>query len=139
MPKILIAWSNYYHELSEKHLASCVNRLEKSPFAYQVEKIDAGCYEIPAVILHYQRHQPFDAYLPLGLLLQGATDHYQFIWEHLKNCFIQFTLQGILFGNGVISAPNQTVLEARVEAGDRIEEAVNAVQYLLDLRQKSHS
>lgn len=136
MSNILIVWSNYYPELSQKQLEICLDKLKKYAFNYQIETVEAGAYEIPTVIQHYHRNQPFDAYLPLGLLLQGKTDHYEFIWEHIKECFIKFALDGLTIGNGIITAPNMPILEERVANGKRIQEAINAVDYLVRFKKK---
>ncbi|KTC65325.1 6,7-dimethyl-8-ribityllumazine synthase (plasmid) [Legionella adelaidensis] len=88
-----------------------------------------GTYEIPAVIQHFHSSNPFDAYLLLSLLLKSKTDHYAFIWEHVKECFIKFTLEGVLFGNGIISAPSMDILRERVQNAERVQEAINAVDY----------
>lgn len=130
---ILIVWSNYYEDLADRQLLSCIELLDKADYDYQVETVNAGCYEIPAVIQYYEKHKPFDAYIPLGLLLKGSTDHYEFIWEHLKTCFIQLTMEGVLLGNGVISAPDMAVMTARVDNKERVVEAFRAVDYLLGL------
>ncbi|MDF1678633.1 MAG: 6,7-dimethyl-8-ribityllumazine synthase [Legionellaceae bacterium] len=134
--KILVAWSNYYDDLADKQLQSCLALLEKSDYDYHVETIQAGSYEIPAVINYYHNTNPFDGYIPLGLLLKGSTDHYEFIWEHIKACFIQFSLNGIMLGNGIISAPSMDVLVSRVDNGERVTEAFNAVDYLIKLSRK---
>ncbi len=134
--KILVIWSNYYETLAEKQLESCIELLEKSDYAYDIETLTAGCYEIPAAITHFSIHRPYDGYIPLGLLLKGGTDHYEFIWEHVKSCFIEFAMQGILLGNGVISAPNIKVLTERVDDKGRVEEAFHAVDYLIRLKQR---
>ncbi|WP_367606821.1 6,7-dimethyl-8-ribityllumazine synthase [Legionella sp. W05-934-2] len=128
---LLIVWSNYYNDLAEKQLETCLSKLKQYPYHYQVETVEAGTYEIPTVITHYHRTNPFDAYLPLSLLLKGKTDHYEFIWEHVKACFIKFTLDGLLLGNGIITAPSMEVLQERVENGERVQEAINAVDYLI--------
>lgn len=135
-PTLLIVWSNYYKDLAQRQLDSCLEKLKPYNFNYQVETLEAGTYEIPAVIQHYQKTKAFDAYLPLSLLLKGKTDHYEFIWEHVKECFIQFTLEGIVFGNGIITAPSIAVLEERVENGERVQEAIDAVDYLIRLKAK---
>ncbi len=131
---LLIVWSNYYHDLARQQLESCLQQLKNHPYHYQLETVEAGTYELPAVIRYYQQQRPFDAYLPLGLLVKGATDHYDFIWQHVKECFIKFTLDGLFIGNGIISAPDMKTLEQRVHDGRRVEEAVNAVDYLLRLK-----
>lgn len=134
--KILVVWSNYYGELAEQQLDSCVQILKQSNYAYSVETVAAGTYEIPVVMQYYHQHEPFDGYIPLSLLLKGSTDHYEFIWEHVKECFIRFALDGLLLGNGIISAPNPDIMRARVENGERVKEAYRAIDYLITFKQK---
>jgi len=131
---VLVVWSNYYQGLAEKQLERCMQCLKHSDYAYQVETVKAGTYEIPAVIHHYNYHHHFDAYLPLSLLLKGVTDHYEFILDHIKTSFTQFALDGLVIGNGIISAPNLEVLTNRVEEGERVKEAYKAINYLINLQ-----
>lgn len=133
-PTLLIVWSNYYGDLANRQLEICLEKLTQYDYRYQVETVEAGTYELPAVIKQYQRMQPFDGYLPLSLLLKGKTDHYEFIWEHVKACFTQFALEGVTLGNGIISAPSMDILRERVENGERVQEAINAVDYLIRLK-----
>jgi 6,7-dimethyl-8-ribityllumazine synthase len=134
--KILVVWSNYYKDLAKQQLDSCLTLLNQSEYEYSVETVDAGTYEIPAVIQYYHRNHPYAGYLPLGLLLKGSTDHYEFIWEHVKECFIKFTLDGILIGNGIISAPSMEMMIKRIENHERVEEAFRALDYLIRLKEK---
>lgn len=139
MPKsnVLIVWSNYYKDLAEKQLEICLSKLKRYDYNYQIETVEAGTYEIPTVIQHYRNSNPFDGYLPLSLLLKGRTDHYEFIWEHVKECFIQFALEGLVLGNGIISAPSMDILQERVENGERVDEAIHAIDYLIRLKNKN--
>ena len=138
--KILIVSSNYYPLLAKQHLDACLGLLDAAnasyPFTYSIEIVEAGTYEIPAVIQYFHRHQPFDGYLPLSLLLKGETDHYEFIWEHIKESFIRFAAEGILMGNGIITAPTMSILESRVADKSRAIEALNALDYLLQLKKR---
>ena len=134
--KILVVWSNYYEHLAKKQLDGCLQLLNQTEYQYTVETVDAGTYEIPAVIQSYHHNHPYDGYLPLGLLLKGSTDHYEFIWEHVKECFIQFAMKGLMIGNGIISAPSMEMMTARVENNERVEEAIRAVDYLMRLKEK---
>lgn len=129
--KILVVWSNYHKGLAEQQLESCLTLLRKSDYDFSVETVEAGTYEIPTVMHYYHHNKPFDGYIPLSLLLKGGTDHYEFIWEHVKDCFIKFSMEGLLIGNGIISAPNRDLLISRVESGERSQEAFNAVDYLI--------
>jgi 6,7-dimethyl-8-ribityllumazine synthase len=133
---ILIAWSNYYTDLSEKPLLQCIDLLKKLSYEYTVETIHAGSYEIPAVIQSYDQYHPFDGYIPLALLVKGQTDHYEFIWSHLQHCFTEFALKGLCIGNAVITAPSLHILTERIVQGERIQEAVQAVDYLIQLKNK---
>lgn len=132
--KILVVWSNYHKGLADRQLESCLELLNKSAYEYKVEEVKAGTYEIPSVIHYYNRHDPYDAYIPLSLLLKGKTDHYEFIWEHVKDCFIRFTMDGLLIGNGIISAPTMEVMISRVENKERSKEAFDAVDYLINFK-----
>lgn len=136
MSNILIVWSNYYPDLAQKQMETCLSKLKHYDYAHQIETVEAGTYEIPAVIQHFHHIQPFDGYIPLSLLLKGSTDHYEFIWEHVKECFIKFALEGLTIGNGIISAPSMDILRERVENGERVEEAINAVDYLIRFKNK---
>lgn len=137
--KILVVWSNYYSNLAEKQLNSAIQILEKSSYDYEIETVEAGTYEIPAVIQHYHRNTPYIGYLPLSLLLKGSTDHYEFIWQHVKECFMKFALDGLLIGNGIISAPSMEILTSRVENQERVMEAYRALDYLIQLKKRQKS
>jgi 6,7-dimethyl-8-ribityllumazine synthase len=133
-PRILVVWSNYYEDLAKKQLDSCIQLLTSSDYEYTIEKVNAGTYEIPVVMHYYHTNKPFDGYIPLSLLLKGSTDHYEFIWEHVKECFIRFAMDGLLIGNGIITAPNMDLLTARVENKERVKEAFRAVDYLIQFK-----
>ncbi|MCA9509017.1 MAG: 6,7-dimethyl-8-ribityllumazine synthase [Myxococcales bacterium] len=135
-PRILIVWSNYHHALAEEQLEGCLKLLQNSKYTFEIETVRAGCYEIPSVIRTYQKQKPFDAYIALGLLLKGETDHYEFIFQHVKDCFLKFSMDGLLIGNGIISAPNSELLTKRVKSAERTLEAFNAVDYLLDFHNR---
>ncbi|MFV0820191.1 6,7-dimethyl-8-ribityllumazine synthase [Legionella micdadei] len=134
--KILVVWSNYYQDLAQKQLDSCLYLLTQAKYDYEVETVEAGTYEIPAVIRYYQHNKPYAGYLPLSLLLKGSTDHYEFIWEHVKECFIKFAMEGVFIGNGIISAPSMKILTERVENRERVKEAFHALDYLIRLKTK---
>ena len=134
--KILVTWSNYYSDLAKQQLDSCIAILKESEYDFTLETVDAGIYEIPAVIQYYHHQSPYDAYLPLGLLLKGGTDHYEFIWEHVKECFIKLAMDGLFIGNGIITAPNIEVMTQRVQEHERVKEAFRAIDYLIKLKEK---
>lgn len=135
-PRVLILWSNYYEALAEQQRDICQQQLQNYDFDARFETVEAGTYELPAVIQYFRQHKPYDAYLPLSLLLQGSTDHYAFIWEHVKDCFKDFTMDGVCLGNGIISAPSMDILRARVANGERTHEALEAIRYLIELKQR---
>ena len=61
---------------------------------------------------------------------------FEFIWEHVKECFIRFAMEGLMFGNGIIAAPSLPLLRERVENGERVKEAFHAVDYLIQFKRR---
>ena len=136
MPNILLICSNIHKDLAAEQLDLCSSLVKKADYDYQVELLEAGTYEIPFVINAYHQKNSFDAYLALGLVLQADSNHYNDIMTHIRYCFTQFALNNIIVGNGIISAPHMDILKERVENGERVEEAINAVDYLIRFKNK---
>lgn len=118
MPEILIISSQVHQELSEKQLDKALALVEQSPYACQVQKIDAGSYEIPFVINKIHQKNPFDGYLALGLVIKKDSDHFAWIDRHLSHCFSHFALSGIAIGNGILYGQSVEDLDASLESQD---------------------
>ena len=140
MSKILVVSSNTHKNLASKQLENCLSLIKKSHLDYQVEIVEAGTYEIPFVINSYDRKQPFDGYIALGLILKTNIDHYNFIISHIKDCFTHFSLNNIAVGNGIISGSNLEELDIKLDSHDpclsAYQSAFDAIDYLIKLKNK---
>ncbi|MBI2784791.1 MAG: 6,7-dimethyl-8-ribityllumazine synthase [Legionella longbeachae] len=140
MTKILIVSSNIHKKLASEQLEKCVQIVKKSHHDYQIELVEAGTYEIPFVINTYQRENPFDGYIALGLVIKTNMDHYDYIMSHIKECFTYFSLNNIAVGNGIISGANLEELATKINSQDpclsAYQSAFQAVDYLIRLKKK---
>lgn len=113
MADILVISSNVHTELSLRQRELCTRMLDG--YSYDVIVLDAGTYEIPYVIATHAKKKPYRAYLALGLVVKSSIEHYDYIMCHVKNCFTSFALQGLIVGNGIISADNLDELAAKID------------------------
>lgn len=138
MAKILVISSTVHKTLSALQLEKCVASLNQFDHHYRIKHLDAGSYEIPFVINSYQKHNPFDAYLALGLILKHDIDHFDYIMSHIKTCFTQFALNEIIVGNGIVIGSSVEELEKKITSPDPCQSAypsaVKAICSLLELR-----
>lgn len=140
MSKILIVSSTVHQELSAQQLELCEALVKKTGLEYEVELLAAGTYEIPFVIQSYHQKKHYDAYIALGLILKTDLDHYAHITSHIRYCFTQFALSGIIVGNGIVAATSREELEEKILSPNpclsAYPSAVNAVESLIKLQQR---
>ncbi|AUH72454.1 6,7-dimethyl-8-ribityllumazine synthase [Legionella sainthelensi] len=140
MAKILIISSCIHKELSALQLSYCIEVVKGSNYEYQIESFPAGTYEIPFVINTFQKKNPFDGYIALGLLLNSNREHYNYIMSHINTCFTQFALNDVIVGNGIISGCDLDDLSNKVNSSNpcvsAYTSAFNAVDYLIQLKKR---
>jgi 6,7-dimethyl-8-ribityllumazine synthase len=140
MTKILIISSNIHKTLAKNQLEKCLSVVKKSHHDYQVEIAEVGTYEIPFIINSYQRDNPFDGYIALGLVLKTNIDHYHYIMSHIKECFTTFALNHVPVGNGILAGESLEALEEKIDSPDPCisgyQSAFHAVDYLIGLQKK---
>ncbi len=138
--RILVVSSNVHQELSQKQLDKCLTLIKASHYHYEVETVNAGTYEIPFVIQTYHNTKPFDAYIALGLILKSNTYHYEYIAQHINYCFTQFSLAGIIVGNGIVTGDSVEALSVSLDSDNpclcAYFSAFKAVDYLIQLSQQ---
>ncbi|QMT59085.1 MULTISPECIES: 6,7-dimethyl-8-ribityllumazine synthase [unclassified Legionella] len=140
MSKILIISSGIHKDLASEQLELCTTLVKNAGYAYQVELLQAGTYEIPFVINTYHQKNPFDGYIALGLILKANLDHYNNIMSHIRYCFTQFALNDIIVGNGIITGASIEELSENIRSANPCHSAypsaVNAVDCLIKLKNK---
>jgi 6,7-dimethyl-8-ribityllumazine synthase len=140
MARMLVISSQVHKEFSERQLKHCLNLLRTLPYEVEVEKLDAGTYEIPFLIQAYNQKNPFDGYIALGLVLDTNPGHSQYISSHIQTCFTQFALQQIIVGNGIIWGATEDELATKIDSDDpclsAYPSACKAVDALIRLKNK---
>ena len=80
--KICIVVSDYYKDISSDLLKGSTNELKKNGYKKITIKFVSGSFEIPNIIS--KNIGKFDAFIALGCIIKGQTDHYYFISKQLQ-------------------------------------------------------
>ncbi len=109
-PKILIIIANYYREISNPMLKSCIDYLEKKA-RYKIIEVP-GVFEIPVVIS--RNIKKYDGFISLGCVIKGETPHFDFISSATTDAIMKLSIESKKpIGNGIITCLNMKQAEAR--------------------------
>ena len=113
-PHILVIRAPYYRAVIDGLTTGAARILTEAGATHEVLDI-AGAYELPqAVRLAVRGGQKFDAYVALGCIVRGETDHYDFICAASMNGLMDVSLQfGLCLGVGLLTCDNIGQAEAR--------------------------
>ena len=103
--KICIVVSNYYEEISNNLLRGSIQELKKNGYK-NIKKITvSGAFEVPNIIS--KNIKKFDAFIGLGCIIKGETDHYYFISEAVTSGLMQLSIQSKKpIGFGILTCNN---------------------------------
>jgi len=113
-PHVLVIRAPYYRAVIDGLTTGAVRILTEAGATHDVLDI-AGAYELPqAVRLAVRGTQKFDAYVALGCIVRGETDHYDFICAASMNGLMDVSLQfGLCLGVGLLTCDDIGQAEAR--------------------------
>jgi 6,7-dimethyl-8-ribityllumazine synthase len=113
-PHVLVIRAPYYREVIDGLTTGAARILTEAGATHEVLDI-AGAYELPqAVRLAVRGGQKFDAYVALGCIVRGETDHYDFICAASMNGLMDVSLQfGLCLGVGLLTCDTVAQAEAR--------------------------
>ena len=97
MKKILIVIADYYKNISLGLLDSTKKNLPRN-FKIKIIKVP-GVFEIPVTIS--KNIKKFDAFVALGCVIKGDTDHYDYICQAVSNGIMKISIKShipVLFG-----------------------------------------
>tara|TARA_E500000178_G_scaffold269095_1_gene266876 strand:- start:102 stop:545 length:444 start_codon:yes stop_codon:yes gene_type:complete len=100
---ILIVNSNYYPKISKNLLEETKETILENNMNYTLETV-TGVFEIPAIIT-FSKHQ-FDGYVALGCVIRGETSHYDYVCNESARALMNFSLEGIAIGYGILTVEN---------------------------------
>ena len=113
-PHVLVIRAPYYRAVIDGLTTGAARILTEAGATHDVLDI-AGAYELPqAVRLAVRGTQKFDAYVALGCIVRGETDHYDFICAASMNGLMDVSLQfGLCLGVGLLTCDDIGQAEAR--------------------------
>ena len=113
-PRVLIVRAPYYRDVIDGLTVGAVRILTEAGASHEILDI-AGAYELPqAIRLVVRGNQRFDAWVALGCIVRGETDHYDFICKATMDGMMNVALQfGLCTGTGLLTCDTLAQAEAR--------------------------
>ena len=103
--RICIVVSNYYTDISNDLLKGVTQELKKNGYKKLSIKLVSGAFEIPNIIS--KNVKKFDAFIALGCVIKGKTDHYYFISQAVTTALMNLSIQSKKpIGFGILTCNN---------------------------------
>ena len=103
--KICIIVSNYYKEISDNLLNGALETLKKNGYKKISIKFVSGSFEIPNIIS--KNIKKYNAFIALGCIIKGETDHYYFISQAVTSGLINISIESKKpIGFGILTCNN---------------------------------
>ena len=133
-PHVLIVRAPYYQEIADGLLDGATRILRDAGATFALIDV-AGAYELPqAIRLALRAPQRFDAYVALGCVMKGETDHYDHICRETIRGLMSLSLQfGLALGQGVLTVHRLEQARARASANGHNKGAEAAAAALVQL------
>ncbi|MBV9537612.1 MAG: 6,7-dimethyl-8-ribityllumazine synthase [Acidisphaera sp.] len=114
-PYVLIVRAPYYVDVVDGLRDGAVRILDGARTRHEVLDV-AGALELaPAIRFAVAGFRHFDAYVALGCVVRGETDHYDHVCREAMSGLTQVALmQGLALGNGLLTV--DTVEQARARS-----------------------
>ena len=103
--KICIVVSDYYKDISKNLINGSLKELKQNGYKNIKIKIVSGAFEIPNIIS--QNIKKFNAFIALGCIIKGKTDHYYFISQCVTNGLMDLSIRSKKpIGFGILTCDN---------------------------------
>lgn len=100
-PRILIVESRFHLQIADLLLLGAQNVLGDAGAVHDTVQVP-GALEIPAVV-NFARDD-YDGFVALGLVMRGATYHFEVVANESARGLMQLALrQGLAIGNGILT------------------------------------
>jgi 6,7-dimethyl-8-ribityllumazine synthase len=115
-PHVLVVRAPYYRDVVDGLTDGAARILREAGAAFDMVDV-AGALELPqAVRLALRGSTRFDAFVALGCVVKGETDHYDHVCREAMAGLMQVSLQyGLALGIGLLTVEN--VAQARARSG----------------------
>lgn len=129
--KICIIVSDYYKEISQNLLKGSFSELKKNGYKNIKTKFVSGAFEIPNIIS--RNIKKFDAFIALGCIIKGETDHYYFISQNVTSGLMKISIDskkpigfGILTCNNLKQAKNRASI-LKINKGKEVAQGIISI------------
>lgn len=127
--QVLIVRAPYYRDVVDGLSEGAGRILKEAGASFEVLDV-AGAFELPQAIRIALRAQAkFDAFVALGCIVKGETDHYDFICQATMQGMMNLALQyGIAVGTGLLTVDSieQAVARSGLDGFNKGAEAAAA-------------
>jgi 6,7-dimethyl-8-ribityllumazine synthase len=136
-----IAVARFNEVVTERLLQGALQALREGGVADDAITVTwvPGAFELPTACLWLARTGSIDALVMLGAVVQGGTDHYEYVCRGVTDGAMRIGLDtGLPLGFGVLTcaAMDQALARAGGEHGNKGHDAAMAALAMLDLRAK---
>ena len=113
-PRLLLVRAPYYREVVDGMTEGAKRILLEAGAHFAILDV-AGAFELPqAIRIALRGTESYDAYVALGCVVRGETDHYEFICAASMNGLMEVALQhGIALGTGLLTVDTLSQAVAR--------------------------
>ena len=130
--KICIVVSDYYKNISKDLLTGSLNELQRHGYKNIKIKFVSGAFEIPNIIS--QNINKYHAFIALGCIIKGKTDHYFFISQAVTSALMNISINSKKpVGYGILTCNNlaQAKIRASINKKNKGKEVASAVISIL--------
>ena len=132
--RVLVVRAPYYRAIIDGMTEGATRILREAGARHETLDV-AGALELPqAIRIALRGNQRFDAFVALGCVVRGETDHYEHVCREAMNGLMQVALQfGLALGTGLLTVSTVAQAEARSAADGHNKGAEAAVAALLQV------
>ncbi len=134
-PRVLVVRAPYYTQIVDGLRDGALRILDEAGASHAVLDV-AGALELAAAIAFAERgDRTFDAYIALGCVVRGETDHYDHVCREAMAGLTRVTLDhNLCLGNGLLTVHTEAQAIERSGADGHNKGAEAAVAALLQVR-----
>ena len=116
--RVLIVEARFYDAVIDELANGARVVLDAVEVAYDIVAVP-GALEVPgAIAIAAETSDPYDGYVALGVVIRGATSHYEIVAGESARGLMELTLDGLCIGNGIITVENEEQAWERARRSD---------------------
>ena len=137
MAHILIVEARFYDHLNDMLLAGARAAIEAAGHSHETVTVP-GALEVPGAIALAADTGRYDGFVALGVVIRGATYHFEIVSNESARGIMALTMDGIPIGNGILTTENeeQAIVRADPAQLDKGGGAAKAALAMFDLKSR---